>query len=85
MTSAGRIGTTAGTDRDVVSIMELAAAAGFGTGIVATSSVTDATPASFVAHVNHRLCEGPRAMVTRNAHESRVLDGLLGGSEGERR
>ena len=66
VTSAGRIGTTAATDWDTVSIMELAAAAGFGTGIVTTSSVTDATPASFVAHVNQRLCESPRAMVTSN-------------------
>jgi alkaline phosphatase len=63
VTSAGRIGTTAATDLDVPTIMELAAAAGFGTGIVATSSVTDATPASFVAHVAYRLCESPRAMV----------------------
>jgi alkaline phosphatase len=62
VTSAGRIGTTAGTDLDVVTIMELAAAAGLGTGIVTTSSVTDATPASFVAHVSNRLCEGPRSM-----------------------
>lgn len=66
VTSAGRIGTTAGTDLDATSIMELAAAAGYGTGIVATSSVTDATPASFVAHVSFRLCESPGAMVTRN-------------------
>jgi alkaline phosphatase len=47
--------------------MELAAAAGMGTGIVTTSSVTDATPASFVAHVSWRLCEGPRGMAPRNA------------------
>ena len=67
VTSAGRIGTTAGTDRDAVTIMELAAAAGLGTGIVATSSVTDATPASFVAHISSRLCEGPRTMVFANA------------------
>jgi alkaline phosphatase len=67
VTSAGRIATTAGTDRDAETIMELAAAAGFGTGIVATSSVTDATPASFVAHVAYRLCEGPRSMVPRSA------------------
>jgi alkaline phosphatase len=70
VTSAGRIGTTAGTDRDVVTIMELAASAGFGTGIVTTSSVTDATPASFVAHINQRLCESPRSMVARNATNS---------------
>jgi len=67
VTSAGRIGTTAGTDQDVVSIMELAAAAGLRTGIVTTASVTDATPAAFVAHVNWRLCEGPRGMVASNA------------------
>jgi alkaline phosphatase len=66
VTSAGRIGTTAGSDEDVVSIMELAADAGFGTGIVTTSSVTDATPAAFIAHVNWRLCEGPRGMAPRN-------------------
>jgi alkaline phosphatase len=65
VTSAGRIATTAGTDRDVATIMELAADAGYGTGIVTTASVTDATPASFVAHVNWRLCEGPRSMVPR--------------------
>jgi alkaline phosphatase len=63
VTSAGRIGTTAGTDRDAPTIMEIAAAAGYGTGIVVTSSVTDATPASFVAHVSYRLCESPRSMV----------------------
>jgi alkaline phosphatase len=67
VTSAGRIATTAGTDKDVTTIMELAAAAGLGTGIVTTSSVTDATPASFIAHVNWRLCEGPRGMAPRNA------------------
>jgi alkaline phosphatase len=70
VTSTGRIGTTAGTDRDATTIMELAAAAGYGTGIVATSSVTDATPASFVAHVSYRLCEGPRSMVPTNAANS---------------
>jgi alkaline phosphatase len=67
ITSAGRIATTAGTDQDAVTIMELAAAAGFGTGIVTTSSITDATPASFVAHINQRLCEGPSGMVRTNA------------------
>jgi alkaline phosphatase len=66
VTSAGRIATTAASDEDVATIMELAAAAGLGTGIVTTSSVTDATPASFVAHVNWRLCEGPRSMIPRS-------------------
>lgn len=66
VTSTGRIGTAAGTDRDAVNIMELAAAAGYGTGIVVTSSVTDATPASFAAHIENRLCESPRTMVAQN-------------------
>lgn len=65
VTSTGRIATTAGTDRDLVTLMELAGAAGYGTGIVTTASVTDATPASFVAHVNQRLCQGPDDMVPR--------------------
>lgn len=66
LTSAGRIGTTAQTDQDLTSIMELAIARGFGTGIVTTSSVTDATPASFVAHIKQRYCEGPDDMVREN-------------------
>jgi alkaline phosphatase len=73
VTSTGRIGTTAGTDRDAPTILELAAAAGFGTGIVVTSSVTDATPASFVAHVSQRLCESPRSMVRRNETDTAFL------------
>ncbi|HIA74247.1 MAG TPA: alkaline phosphatase [Gemmatimonadetes bacterium] len=63
VTSLGRIATTAQTDQDIETIMELAQAAGLGTGIVTTSSVTDATPASFVAHINQRYCEGPTGMV----------------------
>jgi len=54
VTSIGRIGTTAQTDRDVPNIMELARSAGFGTGIVTTARVTDASPASFVAHISNR-------------------------------
>ena len=74
VTSAGRIGTTAGTDQDTPTIMELAGAAGMGTGIVTTASVTDATPASFVAHVSYRLCESPRSMAATRT-ENQVLLG----------
>jgi len=63
VTSRGRIATTAGTDRDLPTILELAEQAGLATGIVTTSDVTDATPASFVAHVNQRYCQGPADMV----------------------
>lgn len=66
VTSTGRIATTAQADEDVTTIVELAHAAGFGTGIVSTASLTDATPASFVAHINRRLCQGPANMVSEN-------------------
>ena len=62
VTSRGRIATTAGSDNDVVTVLELAKAAGKKVGVVATSSITDATPASFYAHVAVRFCEGPEDM-----------------------
>ena len=62
VTSRKRIATTAGSDRDLETIVELAAARGYRTGIVTTSSVTDATPAAFATHISHRLCENPDRM-----------------------
>ena len=62
VTSRGRIATTAGTDQPIPTIIELAEAAGMKTGLVSTASVTDATPASFVAHINARFCENPETM-----------------------
>lgn len=64
LTSPGRIATTAKSDADLVTIMELAHQAGLRTGIVTTSSLTDATPASFVAHINERFCQGPANMLS---------------------
>jgi len=63
ITSRGRISTTAGADEDATTILELAKAAGFRTGIVTTSSVTDATPAVFMTHISQRVCENPANMV----------------------
>jgi alkaline phosphatase len=63
ITSRGRIATSAGDDRDLVTIVELAEDAGYRTGVVTTSSVTDATPAAFAAHISMRFCESPAAMV----------------------
>jgi alkaline phosphatase len=62
VTARGRLATTAGTDRDITTIIELAEAAGMKTGIVSTASITDATPASFIAHISLRFCENPDAM-----------------------
>ncbi|MDG2046490.1 MAG: alkaline phosphatase [Halioglobus sp.] len=63
ITSRGRISTSAGSDEDLTTIVELAAADGLRTGIVTTASLTDATPAAFAAHVNLRFCENPETMV----------------------
>ena len=63
VTSRGRISTSAGSDKDLTTIVELAAAAGLRSGIVSTASVTDATPAAFAAHISFRLCENPDSMV----------------------
>ena len=63
ITSRGRLSTSAGSDRDLTTIVELAAAAGLRSGIVSTASVTDATPAAFAANISFRLCENPAAMV----------------------
>lgn len=62
VTSRGRIATTAGRDRDIPTIVELAARAGLKTGVVTTASVTDATPASFAAHISYRFCQNPSLM-----------------------
>ncbi len=62
VTARGRIATTAGDDKDLPTIIDLAAKAGMSTGIVTTASVTDATPAAFYAHVNQRSCENPSLM-----------------------
>jgi alkaline phosphatase len=62
VTNIGRVGTGP-ADEDVKTILEMAAAAGYGTGAVSTSSITDATPASFIAHVSKRICEGPETIL----------------------
>lgn len=63
VTSRGRISTTPGSDQDIPTIVELASAAGFKTGIVTTASVTDATPSAFAAHISFRLCENPELIL----------------------
>ncbi len=62
VTSRGRIATTAGSDEPIETILEQAEAAGLRTGLVTTASVTDATPAAFVAHMSVRTCEDPESI-----------------------
>jgi alkaline phosphatase len=61
-TSNGRIATTAGTDKSLKTILELAREKGYRTGNITTAEITDATPAVLGAHVNSRRCQGPADM-----------------------
>lgn len=70
ITSLGRISTSAGDDRDLATLAELAKAAGYATGIVTTASVTDATPAAFISHVASRICEDSSLMQPADHHPS---------------
>ena len=74
VTSIGRIGTSAGDDKDLVNIVELAQQQGLKTGIVTTASITDATPASFYAHISARDCENPNMMVGTDPYFDMVID-----------
>ena len=62
VTQIGRIATDI-EDKDLTTIAERALDAGFRVGLVTTSSLTDATPASFLAHVSARSCEGPEEVL----------------------
>jgi len=63
ITSRGRISTTADTNSDLNPITADLKQAGYAVGIVTTASVTDATPAVFMANVSQRFCENPEMMV----------------------
>jgi len=58
------------------SILELAKAEGKATGLVATSTITHATPAVFGAHINNRNCENE---IARQYIELTGVDVILGG------
>ena len=73
-TSNGRISTTARTDEDLVTTMELAKQAGLLTGNVSTATLTDATPAAPMAQVAKRGCEGP-TQTTRQCPQDATENG----------
>lgn len=56
LTSVRRISTTAQYGEPIKTIVEEAKENGFKVGLVTTAVITDATPASFAAHVNNRYC-----------------------------
>lgn len=60
------------------SLLEIAKQQGRGTGLVVTSSLTDATPAAFAAHVKSRKCE---TEIARQMVTSTQPDVMLGGGK----
>lgn len=66
-------------DPIISTILEMAKHKGKATGIVATSNVTDATPAAWGAHVHSRKCE---TEIARQYIEEARVDVLLGGGIG---
>jgi alkaline phosphatase len=74
ITSRGRIATSAKYDKDLVTIVDLAKQAGMKAGIVTTSSITDATPSSFVAKISQRECENPEMMVDALIYKRKPVD-----------
>ena len=69
-----------GVDKDTISVktmLEIAEEKGMSTGLVATSSVTHATPASFAAHVDYRKKEAEIAIQYAN----KEIDIILGGGK----
>jgi alkaline phosphatase/streptomycin-6-phosphatase len=61
-TSNGRIATSARSDEDMKTILEMAQERGMRTGDVTTAELTDATPAVLASHVANRSCQGPADM-----------------------
>jgi alkaline phosphatase len=61
-------------------VLEAAKKAGYMTGLVVTTDITDATPACFAAHANYRMEEDSIAAQEVGEHPlGRVVDLMLGG------
>jgi alkaline phosphatase len=71
----GRVGVDTRNDA-VPTVLEQAKATGKAVGLVTTSSVTDATPAAFAAHVDDR---GLKRQIARQYLEESKPDVILGG------
>ena len=72
-TSNGRISTSAQTDRDLPTLLEIVQHSGRRVGSVTTAELTDATPAVLASHVSRRECQGPLDMA--NCPADRVSAG----------
>lgn len=91
-TTSGRVGT-APDGRALRTLVEAARDAGFATGLVTTSAITDATPAAFAAHADSRKSQTEIALQLAAARVDLLIGGgreqfrslLAGGRRNDRR
>jgi alkaline phosphatase len=74
----GEISLHVETGESPQTILEFAKSKGRGTGLVATSTITHATPAAFGAHVKNRNCENE---IARQYIHKTGVDVILGGGK----
>ncbi len=77
-TNNQKIGVDA-QDRPLKTLLEVAHEAGLGTGLVSTARITHATPASFVAHIEHRDMEAAISSQIVAAAQQGYPQVLIGG------
>ena len=76
-TSAGRVAVSAFDGNHYKTILEEVQERGYKTGLVTTSIITDATPASFAAHAQNRYCFVTGASACTQFGDTPIVDQML--------
>ena len=76
-TSAGRVAVSAVNGNPYVTILEEVQERGYKTGLVTTSIITDATPASFAAHAQDRYCFVKGSSACNQFSDTPIVDQML--------
>ncbi len=76
-TSAGRVAVSAFDGNHYKTILEEVQERGYKTGLVTTSIITDATPASFAAHAQNRYCFVKGAKACSQFADTPIVDQML--------
>ncbi|MBT5187046.1 MAG: hypothetical protein HOH19_04130 [Kordiimonadaceae bacterium] len=76
-TSSGRVAVRAEDGSHYITILEEASEKGFKTGLVTTSIITDATPASFAAHAQDRYCFMTSSSACSTFNDTPIVEQML--------
>lgn len=76
-TSAGRVAVSAVNGNHYKTILEEVQERGYKTGLVSTSIITDATPASFAAHAQNRYCFVTGSSACNQFADTPIVDQML--------